>query len=601
MQQMNQGRREFLAGAGAMAAMVVGMVLHVEAAEYSNMEIDISSLPKERAFIREVVLSRLWNRTPPSDAANTLAVRFVNDRSLSGENAVVKVGGGTAEIHGGRFRSLVFGAGAMLRAIRYGEKTFELADGEYRFEPKCEIRSAYVARHFENWYQRASADEFLRYVEDLALWGFNGFHTQLDCRDYSVEYGSKATTGSRAVFAATSLAIGERIRALDMELTTFGGSNCAPHDMPERFRAARCGRGEPQFNVCPEKPGALEYLVSVFQSALDRMQDIPISGWMYWPFDEGGCGCESCAPWGGRGYVKLIEKFRDMNDRSHPGGRHYVSTWNFDDNDWKLFYEYLEKQDWIDAIVVDSHADFPRYPLEHPIPKDIPVITFPEISMWGRYPWGGTGANPLPGRFERLYRQCQKLAKGFELYSEGIYEDVNKIVVNGLYIDPKRTAADLLAEYARYELPGCDPADFVALCSKLEDIYETRAEGRPKDDIGRAMANYLHEESPAELDRRQAVAHEARIVADRIDRAIIPTMRWNWRWRLLYLRAQIDEAVYAARDIRPAAAMPAYREITSLYHAERQVTGLYDGTWRGYTCPPFAERKDVIRAARKNH
>ena len=38
------------------------------------------------------------------------------------------------------------------------------------------IRIAYMARHFDDWYHRAGADEIIRYVEDLALWGINGFH-----------------------------------------------------------------------------------------------------------------------------------------------------------------------------------------------------------------------------------------------------------------------------------------------------------------------------------------------------------------------------------------------------------------------------------------
>ena len=567
----------------AVAALVA------ESATYSKMSVDVSALPKERAFFREVMLTRVWNRTPPSDAEGTLTVRLVIDPSFAGENAVVKVKDGIAEIHGGWFRSLVFGTGVLLRAIRYGARTFELEDGEYRFEPASTIRIAYMARHFDNWYHRAGADEIIRYVEDLALWGINGFHMQLD---YAVVDAAKATEGDRAAFAASSVAIGERVHDLDMELTTGGGSNCAPSNMPDKFRAVpnkMWGRGAQQFNVCPEQPGALDYLISIRQGALDRAQHIPISGYIYWPFDEGGCACDKCDPWGGRGYPKLIERFHAMNEKFHPGSRHYVSTWLFMEEDWEMFYKYLERQNWIDAIVVDSHNDFPRYPLEHPVPKNIPIVTFPEISMWGRFPWGGTGANPLPTRFERLYRQCEKAVKGFELYSEGIYEDVNKIVVNGLYIDPRRTGHDVLTDYARYEMPGCDPADFVALCEKLEDIYEAHCEGGFRGWKGFVVANYLREEKPEELTRRLSVAQEASRLADRIDRSILPTMRRNWRWRQLYLRAKIDEALYATRDIRPAVAMPAYNELTALYHAERQVTGLYDDTWRGYTCPPFAE------------
>ena len=94
-----------------------------------------------------------------------------------------------------------------------------------------------------------------------------------------------------------------------------------------------------------------------------------------------------------------------------------------------------------------------------------------------------------------------------------------------------------------------------------------------------------------ELARRERIAHEAAALADRIDGMILPRMRRCWRWRQLYLRAKIDEAIYSARDARTPAALTAYGELTNLYHAEKQVERLYDGTWRGYTCPPFADHE----------
>ena len=558
------------------------------AATYSRIAVDAATLPEGRAFFRETLLERVWDRTPPSDAAGTLTVRFATDPSLEGETAVVNIKDGVAEIRGSRFRALVFGAGLMLRSIRYGVRTFELDDGELRFAPYGKIRIAYFARHFDNWYHWAGADEIRRYVEDLALWGINSFNMQTS---YAVVDMAKSTAGDRAIFDAATIAISERIQALDMELTTGGGGNTAPSNMPEKFRAVpnKPTRGADQFNVCPELPGALDYLCSIRSNALDRAKHLPVTALIYWPFDEGGCACEKCHPWGGRGYPKLLETYRDMNAKTFPSVRHYVSTWLFTNDDWALFYKYLEKQDWIDGIIVDSGGEFPRWPLEHPIPRNVPVITFPEISMWGRFPWGGTGANPLPARFDRIYRQCAKIARGFELYSEGIYEDVNKIAITGIYVDPKRTCADVLEDYARYELPGCDPKEFRALCEKLEANYETRREGARKGWRGCVVANYLREEKPEILERRCALAREAGTLADKIDLSIIPSMRRAWRWRIIYLRAKIDEAVFTARDIRPAAAIPLYDELTALYHADHQVTGLYDGTWRGYTCPPYAE------------
>ena len=576
-------------GLAVLLLVTVGLGV-AQAADYSQMVVDVSSLPKERQFIRDVILSRVWARTPPTADGAALTVTFVMDPAFAGETATVKVAGGKVEICGGRFRSLVFGAGTLLRAIRYGETVFSLSDGEYRFSPANPYRIVYFARHFNNWYLKAGADELVRYVDDLALWGMNGFHMQLD---YPVVDMVWSTEGDRAVFAAASVALAERIHALDLDLSTCGGDNCAPEDMPPSFRATKDpkgSRGADEYNVCPEKPGALDYLLKLRQEANDRMKHIPLSRVSYWPFDEGGCACEKCAPWGGNGYVRLIERLRQLNEKAFPGVKHIVSTWFFRDDDWEAFYGYLKKQDWIDALLIDAHDDFPKYPLEHPLPKDIPVITFPEISMWGRFPWGGTGANPLAARFERLYRQCETIASGFMLYSEGIYEDVNKIVINGLYINPKQTHDDVLREYARWELPGCDEKDFVALCAKLEDIYETQSLNGKKGRKGHRMSRYLKETlQEEELSRRTHVAHEAAALADMIDGAILPRMRRSWRWRQIYLRAKIDEAAYSARDVRTPAALPAYAELTNIYHAEKQVERLYDGTWRGYTCPPFRD------------
>ena len=160
-------------------SMALAVCAAADAVTYSNISVDVSNLPKERQCIRGIILSRVWARTPPS-AGDTLGVRFAMDASIPGEKAVVDVTNGVATVRGGRFRSLVFGAGALLRAIRYGDTTFSLADGEYVFSPVNQYRIVYFARHFNNWYHRAGADEMARYVEDLALWGMNGFLMQLD-------------------------------------------------------------------------------------------------------------------------------------------------------------------------------------------------------------------------------------------------------------------------------------------------------------------------------------------------------------------------------------------------------------------------------------
>ena len=130
-----------------MKSFIAGMCIAAAlscAAAYSRMSVDASSLPEAQGTaLREAVLARLWARTPPTDSADCLDVRFVLDKSLDGERAVVSVSGGSAVVRGARMRSLVFGAGVLLRAIRYGEREFSIEDGEYAFSPEKKYRIAF--------------------------------------------------------------------------------------------------------------------------------------------------------------------------------------------------------------------------------------------------------------------------------------------------------------------------------------------------------------------------------------------------------------------------------------------------------------------------
>ena len=550
--------------------------------EFSAVKCNVDALPASQSFVADIFSSRIKERTPVSSLAATLKVRFCIDPSLEGESAEILVKKGKAVIRGARFRAVVAGAGELLRAISYGEKTFCIPDTVLHFAPAKPFRQVYFGRHFDNWYHRAPADKMLRYIDDMALWGMNAVHTILN---YPAVDAVHAAESDKEEFAAVSKALAARVRELDMDLTVSGGGNVAPSDMPSEYRATLntdWRRGGNEWCVCPEIPGALEYLLNVKKGHIGQLSGLPVSGIEFWPYDEGGCGCPLCSPWGGRGYVKLIERYRHLFDEAFPGCLKLVSTWCFDDDDWDLFYEFLRNQDWVDYIVTDSHGEFPEYPLKHPLPEGVKLITFPEISMWGRYPWGSFGAIATPQRFERLFRQAEGISSGCQLYSEGLFEDLNKFVVNGLYKNPSMHADDLLREYARYEFPGCDVDDFVGFVHVLEDTHETYVEGTENDYF---VKNYIVKGPAGELDRRRAVCAENLALAEKMERQMLPSVRSGWRWRVLKLRAVIDDQLYSTRQLHNPVLDAAYMELVGIYCAEEQLKGVAKG-YGGHTCPP---------------
>ncbi len=452
---------------------------------------------------------------------------------------------GSVRILGGDERGLLYGAGKLLRTSRY-EGGFTPGDWRGASQPDGDLRGIYLANHFNNYYEAAPAEDLERYVEDLALWGYNllslGFpHWQYDsyedpaCRAM-IEHMRRLIRAAKAVGmrVTVGVALNGGFRSTPQEL------RCTPVPDP-------LGRhGNFGVNLCPSKPDARAELLRHWSRLLDEFADPPIEFVTFWPYDEGGCGCEQCWPWGARGYIDLGRAVSSLVREKRPGIKVIVSTWTFDtppDGEWEALSRSLaEGPPWADVIQADSHEDFPRYPLEHGSPGGLPLINFPEISMWGQHPWGGYGANPLPARLQRLWDQTQGRLSGGTPYSEGIYEDMNKAIVSQLYWDPAKPTIETVREYAAFEFSPAIADDVVAMVQVFE-------------------ANHLREQiGPS--------AEEAWELAQAADAALSPRARTSWRWRLLYLRALIDrEMLRSHGQLRGAVLRDAFRELTDLYYA----------------------------------
>ena len=558
--------------------------------QFSTVSVDTGAIPEEDSFLLELILERVDERVPAPDRTHpVLEVIFRTDPTLPGEDAVVTVRGGRVTVSASGTRGFVFGAGKFLRSLRYTCDGIVARDGEYRFSPKSDIRCCYTARHHNNWYHWATAEELTRYFDDMMLWGMNSFRFQLL---YPGINRVGAAPEDVLFFESNSKVLADRIAQLGMTMMGPGGSNVTDDNMPKEFKATplKPRRGNDRWNVCPSKPGATEYLLDY---KLRKLQELKERGYefdylCFFPYDEGGCQCEECSPWGGNGYVKLIEKMFRLDREYYPDAKSIVSCWYFDEKDWEAFYKYLENQNWIDYLEIDSHGDFPRYPLEHKITGNIPVVTFPEISMWGRFPWGGYGATALPGRFERLYRQVQDIAKGFRLYSEGLYEDINKIVVTELYVDPSRHADDILEEYANYEFPGIKPRDFKKFIHLLEETHLCgEADSTRKADFN--PSRFMREYPEHVLAERQAKAVQAYELAMKMDAQILPSMKDCWRWQLFKARAIIDKEMFSARSIHTPVSDEWYAKLVKIYHAERQMRRMEVEGLGGATAVPYLQ------------
>jgi len=396
--------------------------------------------------------------------------------------------GGSVRIVGNDQRGLLYGAGKFLRTSRYDQGGFTPGAWRGTSVPVCPVRGVYFATHFNNFYEAAPIEEAQRYVEDLALWGVNSLilhfpHWQFNGFD---DPAARRSLDRLKEITQAAHAVGMRVGLIEAANDAFKSS---PGELRNTQVPDPLGRhGNFGVQLCPAKPEAQELLLRDWGRLLDEFADVGLDYVNYWPYDEGGCGCKECWPWGARGYPKLCRELSRRVRAKFPRARIILSTWTYDTppcGEWEGLTKALAAdKSWVDYIQADAHEDFPRYPLENGVPGGLPLLNFPEISMWGQSPWGGYGANPLPGRLQRLWDQTQKKLSGGFPYSEGIYEDLNKVIVSQFYWDPARPATETVKEYIAFEYSP-------EVAEQLAVVVETFEKNHRRNQIGPGAAAAL--------------------------------------------------------------------------------------------------------------
>jgi hypothetical protein len=345
------------------------------------------------------------------------------------------------------------------------------------------------------------------------------------------------------------------------------GANQAYNNSPPELRAVGPGRGE--FNatdLCPRKPRAKALLLKQFSEEFESFADIGVDYITIWPYDASSCNCDLCRPWGSNGFLYIAEEISKLARHYFPAVKVALATWYFDETEWiGLENAFRQKPEWAHFILAEplGHAD--AYVLQHRSPSSLPLIGFPEISMAGMYPWGGFGANPQPARFQRDWNLVKgRFAGGFP-YSEGIYEDLNKIIFTQFYWDPNRDAFDTIREYLAYELSPVVVADMTNVIRTLERNHHYRWWPGGKKDY-----NFPGHElwwKPARGVRKDVGTKEGLETVQAVLPRIPKYARTSWRWRILYLRVLLDEEFASSEDQPTIRAKEAIRELTEIYHA----------------------------------
>jgi hypothetical protein len=480
-----------------------------------------------------------------------LNIELLIDQNIGSESFSIEDGKkNVIRIIGGDEKGVLFGVGKFLRSSSFYQNTFVAGSWRGISSPECPVRTIYLATHFKNYYEAAPIEDVMHYIEDLGLWGYNTIIIHYPTWQYVDLEDPEA---QRWLERFKTILAGAKNCGLDVGLIQCPnqGYKSAPDDL-RGPRVPGHRRGNHGVNLCASKPEAQSLLVDLYSDLFDQFKEIELDFFISWPYDEGGCACDECWPWGARGFLDMSKEMEKLFTVRFPKSKFVLSTWCFEneddsnpDGEWVGLEESMRQdKSWVDYVMADGHDDyFPQYLLEQGVPGKLPLLNFPEISMFGMSPWGGYGTNPAPEHFQLLWDRIKEKDSGGAPYSEGIYEDINKAIIAGFYWNRERKAKDTVKEYLSFEFSPDVADDMLEVVRIFEQNHN-----------------------------RKNIQHSAVRAFELVEKAndlLAKKVQDSWRWRIFYLRALIDKELYQRNGkLEGEILKAAFVELTRLYHAE---------------------------------
>lgn len=443
-------------------------------------------------------------------------------------------------ITGNDERGLLYGVGAFLRSARYLPGSFAPGAWRGKSAPASPLRIAYLASHTGNWYENAPTEAVQRYIEELGLWGYNA--VMVACA--TEQFESFCDPKSQQLIAHVR-SILKAAKQIGLKTAITRCPNNAYKSLPAGLGAVEVGSTQITAlgnHACIHKPGVRELLMGDLVKVLEAFRPVGLDYVTFWPYDNGGCNCEFCRPWGSNGYISISKdmaaKFREF----YPKGEVILSAWRFLAGEWHDLYDVLGKDPgWAQYMLANSCRGFPddvakanEETIKRGTPGKLTLMVFPEISMLGMYPWGGRGAAFRNEAVKTDIAQARKLGvAGIMPYSEGIYEDVSKVLWVQAFWNPQRSVDDILEEYVRYEYDPQVLPQILEVIKLLGSMQEVSLKSKKF--------------SPLETQRGKQCGD----FVEQIEPKLPAYVRASWRWKLFANRCRLESCLRQGRAFKP--------------------------------------------------
>ncbi len=394
-------------------------------------------------------------------------------------------------------RGVLFAAGRFLLNLRMDDGLLELpSDFQIATAPRYPYRGHQIGfRNLSHCYDAWTAQQYEQYMREMAVFGANSFET--------------------TSFGDPNEKDGPHAKLTKGEMAAEWSRICQEYGYDFwLFSHAIGGTGESD-----------EELEESLEDRLAVLRAIPHLDHLY---PTGGDGQSEF-----RRPDQMIEwtgRFAEEARKIHPNLGVWVSNQGFDPEQNNWFFDYLQREqpEWLTGVVYGAWTRILADEQRARTPEQYPIRRYSDIGhcVRGQYPVAGwdralartLGREPFAPRAEwhaRIHNLFDDYCDGFVTYSDGVGDDVNKVVWTALGWDPDRPLDDIMLDYSRFFF-GWDIAEEVR-----EGLYafERAFEGPLSENVG-VVENF---------DRWRSLE-------DGANEALLR----NWRFQECLLRAYYD-------------------------------------------------------------
>ena len=342
----------------------------------------------------------------------------------------VEVVDGTVVVAGNSDRAVLFGAGYLLRQMkmRYG-KIVEVDDGlRVATAPKHPVRGHELGfRPKVNSYDGFTVEMWEQYIRDLAVFGTNAIEL-IPPRSDDAEDSPHFPLPQIEMMREVSRIADEH----DLDVWIW----------------------YPALDEDYSDPDTVEFAVNEWAGVFTSL---PRIDHVFVPAGDPG----DTPP---RYLMALLEKQAESLQRFHPDARMWVGAEGLTKESMEEMYEIIEGEpEWLAGVVHGPWVRDSIPELRRRLPERYPIRRYPDIthSRHSQYfvpDWdlafmvtqAREVCNPRPLDHADIFRAYQDFTIGFVAYSEGVNDDVNKIIWSALGWNPDARPVDILREYGRY-------------------------------------------------------------------------------------------------------------------------------------------------------